>query len=124
MFKSLKWEDWLGVALGLWLVVSPWSLGYAESSAAATMNALFLGSTLIFLEQLNLDVHDDLEEWLDMLAGLWLIASPFALGFAPLGAAAINAVAVGALTILLAAWALSPLDEKLASWWDRRMPHH
>lgn len=123
MFKSLKWEDWLGVALGLWLVVSPWSLGYAESSAAGTMNALFLGTTLIFLEQLNLDVHDDLEEWLDMVAGAWLIVSPFALGFPRLGAAAINAIAVGALVILLAAWALSSLDEKFASWRGGRIAH-
>ena len=123
MLKSLKWEDWLGVALGLWLVLSPWTLGYAESSASATMNALFLGSTLIFLEQLNLDVHADLEEWLDVGAGLWLVISPLVLGFTQLGAAAINAVAVGLLAIVFALWALSPLDRKIASWWNGRVAH-
>ena len=123
MLKSLKWEDWLGVALGLWLIGSPWVLGYAESSASATMNALFLGATLIFLEQLNLDVHEDLEEWIDIVAGAWLVISPVALGFAHVGVAALNAVGVGLLAIALAIWALSPLDRKLAAWWDAHVAH-
>src|SRR5512138_1468963 len=101
MLKSLKWEDWLGVALGLWLVLSPWTLGYAEASAAATMNALFLGATFIFLEQLNLDAHEDLEEWMDIIAGSWLVLSPFVLGFAQLTAASVNAIGAGVLAILL-----------------------
>lgn len=111
MFKTLKFEDWLGIALGAWLLVSPWALGYSDQSAAS-MNALFLGCILIFLELLNLDVHEDLEERLDMAAGVWLIAAPFILGFSPVFAAAANAMAVGALTIAFAAWALVPTDEK------------
>ena len=27
MFKALQWEDWLGIALGAWMLVSPWVLG-------------------------------------------------------------------------------------------------
>ncbi len=110
MFKTLKFEDWLGLALGAWLLVSPWALGYAAESAAA-MNALFLGCTLIFLELLNLDAHEDLEEKLDMVAGGWLVASPFLLGFSAAFAAAANAMAVGALTIAFASWALVPAGE-------------
>ena len=116
MLKSLKWEDWLGVALGVWLLLSPWMFGYAEQSAAA-MNALFLGTTLVVLELLNLGLHDDIEEWWDIAAGVWLVVSPFMLGFAQVGAAVINAVGIGLLTIVFAAWALSPLDAKFAPWW-------
>jgi hypothetical protein len=122
MLKSLKWEDWLGVALGLWLVVSPWMLGYADASAAATMNALFLGSTLIFLEQLNLGAHEDLEEWMDIVAGVWLVASPLVVGFTNAPAAAINAIAVGTLTVVFAALALSSFDARLARWWHGHRP--
>lgn len=112
MLKSLKWEDWLGIALGLWLAASPWILGYA-GQAGATMNALILGTVLICLEFLNLEAHSDLEEWMDIVAGAWLVLSPFLLGFAQVGAAAINAVGVGVLTIAFAAWALSPSEAKL-----------
>lgn len=122
MLKSLKWEDWLGIALGLWLLASPWILDYTEQSAAA-MNALFIGAALIGLELLNLDAHEDLEEWLDIAAGLWLLVSPFAFGFVQVGAAAINAVGVGLLTIVFALWALSPLDARLVPWWRSHVAH-
>jgi len=35
------WEEWINVALGAWLVVSPWVLGVA--SAAATANFVITG---------------------------------------------------------------------------------
>lgn len=116
MFKTLQWEDWGGIAVGAWMLASPWVLGYTDLSAA-TLNALFLGTVLIVVELLNLDQHQPAEEWIDIAAGLWLLVSPFVLSFASATAAAVNAVAVGALTILLAALALSPLDEKVRLWW-------
>jgi hypothetical protein len=123
MLKTLKWEDWLGVALGIWLLISPWTLGYAESSGA-TMNALFLGATLVFLEQLNLDMHEDLEEWMDIVAGVWLVASPLVVGFTQVTAAAINAIAVGTLTVAFAALALSSFDARLTLWWRSHLGGH
>lgn len=122
MFKSLQWEDWLGIALGAWLLASPWTLGFADQSAAATMNALVMGSILVLEELLELDVHEAMEEWIDMLAGLWLVASPIALGFTSSVTATVSTMAVGLLTLLFAAWALSPLDGSLRRWWHERTP--
>jgi hypothetical protein len=116
MFKTLQWEDWAGIAVGVWMLASPWVLGYADHYAA-TMNAGILGTALIFMELLNLDQHEPAEEWADIAVGLWLLVSPLVLGFASATTAAVNAVAVAALTILLAALALSPLDEKIRLWW-------
>jgi hypothetical protein len=116
MFKTLQWEDWAGIAVGLWMLASPWVLGYTDHNAA-TMNALLLGTVLIVVELLNLDQHQSAEEWIDIAAGLWLLASPFVVGFTSTSTATLNALAVGALTILLAVLALSPLDEKIRLWW-------
>lgn len=118
MFKTLQWEDWAGIAIGLWMLVSPWVLGYADHDAA-TMNALLLGTALAVVELLNLDQHQAAEEWIDIVAGLWLLVSPFVVGFASVSAAAVNALAVGALTVLLAVLALSPLDERIRLWWRK-----
>ena len=109
MFKTLKWEDWLGVALGAWLFASPWLLGYRED--AAVMNALVVGSLLVIVELLDLGDYEDAEELLDIVAGSWLLVSPLALGFADGTVAAMNAVVVGMLTALSAIYALSPLHE-------------
>lgn len=116
MFKTLQWEDWAGIAVGAWMLASPWVLGYSDH-AGASMNALLVGTALVITELLNLDRHEALEEWLDIIAGLWLLVSPFVVGFAAATAAAVNAAAVGALAIVLAVWALLPLDETVRLWW-------
>lgn len=123
MFKTLKWEDWVGVGLGIWLLISPWVTGYADVQAA-TMNALVVGVILVLEELLELGVHESAEEWIDMVAGIWLIASPFALGFADSMPALLNAEIVGLLTVLFAALAMSTLDDKFSSWWHDHVTGH
>jgi len=123
MFKTLKWEDWVGIGLGAWLIASPWALGFSDQ-AAPTMNALIMGSILVLDEMLEVVVHEMAEEWIDLVAGLWLMVSPLVLGFASQTAAAANTVAVGVLTVLFAAWAMSPLDKKLGRWWHEHVTGH
>ena len=123
MFKTLQWEDWVGIGLGVWLIVSPWMLGFSDQSAAV-INALVMGSFLVLEEFLEVVVHEMAEEWIDLVAGLWLMISPFVLGFATQTVASVNTVAVGLLTVLFAAWALSPLDKKLEEWWHGHAPGH
>jgi hypothetical protein len=113
MFKTLKWEDWAGAATGIWLLLSPWVLGYSENFAAAA-NAVLFGIVLASAELMHLGRHEDAEEWIDLIAGLWLVASPAVLGFGTVAPALINTVVVGLLAILFAAWALSPMDEMIA----------
>ena len=73
MFKTFKWEDWAGVVLGVWLLLSPWVLGYSDHFAA-TANAVVLGIILASEELMHLGRHEDAEEWVDVVAGLWLVA--------------------------------------------------
>ena len=123
MFNSLKWEDWVGIALGAWLLVSPWVLGYSDEGAAA-MNALVLGTILVLQETLELGIHETVEEWFDVVAGIWLLVSPIVLGFTSHAVASANAIVVGMLTILFAVWAMLPFDEKVRHWWHGRTAGH
>ena len=123
MFKALQWEDWVGIALGVWLLASPWVVGFSDHSAA-TMNALIMGTILVLEEMLELEVHESAEEWIDLVAGLWLVASPMVLGFASLTAATVNTVLVGLLTVLFAAWAMSPFDKAISHWWHDHVTGH
>lgn len=123
MFKSLKWEDWAGAVTGVWLLASPWALGYADHFAP-TANAVVFGIALAGVELMHLGKHRDAEEWIDLFAGLWLVASPAALGFGSLAPALLNAVVVGLLTIMFAAWALSPIDGLIAGKWHDRATRH
>ena len=105
MFKALQWEDWAGIAVGAWLLASPWVLGYSDETAAA-MNALVMGTILVLEEFLEVGVHEAIEEWIDVVAGIWLLIAPVALGFASSTPAAPNTIAVGAVTIVLAVCAI------------------
>jgi hypothetical protein len=124
MFKTLQWEDWVGIALGAWMLVSPWVLGYSDNGVA-TMNALILGTILVLEEMLDLGVHEMAEEGIDLIAGFWLVVSPMVLGFASLTPASANAMAVGVLTMLFAFWAMSDLDQSIGRcWWHDHVTGH
>lgn len=123
MFKTLKWEDWVGVAIGAWMLISPWVVGFSDHQAA-TMNALVMGTILVLEEMLELGVHETAEEWIDLVAGLWLIMSPAALGFGSLMSALASTIAAGLLTVLFAALAMSPVDKTIDRWWHDHVTGH
>src|SRR5215510_13357610 len=41
------WEEWINVALGIWLIVSTWMLGFA--STVATTNFVIVGALIVAL---------------------------------------------------------------------------
>ncbi|HZS69300.1 MAG TPA: SPW repeat protein [Burkholderiales bacterium] len=116
-----RWQDWASFALGLWLAVSPWIADYAGQDAA-TANAAVCGLALALAAHYGFSCDHLSTEWLTLAGGLWLIASPFALGFATNHVATVNTVAVGLFVTLLSAWALE-LDRELGRLWNRLVAH-
>ena len=104
-----NWQDLVSLVLGVWLIMSPWALAFTDIDAAL-WNAVLFGAVIAIMAIMAiLDFHE-WEEWADMAIGLWLIASPWVLGFAvmPAGAAdaTLNVILVGVLTLGMAAWSL------------------
>jgi SPW repeat-containing protein len=117
MAAAAKWQDWASFALGLWLAVSPWIAGYSEHNAA-TANAIVLGLALALGSHFECVACYELRaEWLNLVAGIWLICAPFTIEFGS-RVAAVNSIAVGAFITLLAASALS-LDKRIGKLWHR-----
>ena len=123
MFKTLKWEDCTGFALGVWLIASPWVLEFFASNAA-TVNAFSMGIILILLDLMEYEEHEASKAWIDLLAGLWLMASPTVLDFTSSTPAAASTAAAGLTTTLIAAWAISPFDELIGRWWREHVARH
>ena len=120
---TARWQDWAGFGLGLWLAMSPWICGYADSQHAATGNAAFMGIALALGSHFQLTLDAAAAEWLALAAGIWLAAAPFLLGFANNVVPAVNCIAVGTLVMTHAASALS-LDKEIEKWWHKRFPGH
>ena len=88
---SIKhWQDPLNLILGIWMVVSPWARQYqtdmhltlnAMKSNAATSNAVILGILIAAAALIALFRVMAWEEWVNVVLGMWLVISPWALGF-------------------------------------------
>ena len=95
-----QWEDWTSWALGIWLLLSPWTLLF-EKDTTAMRNALVVGLLIILVELLELSAFRGWEEWINVALGIWLVVSPWALGTSS-AAAQINFIVVGVLVLALA----------------------
>jgi hypothetical protein len=111
-----SWEDWLGMALGVLIALSPWIVGWPVGELPM-LNAIFVGAAVLLLAEIELvDLHR-WEESLELLCGVWMIASPFVFGYAAAGGLAAWHFTLGGLVVLLAAielwqdWTLT--DEEL-----------
>lgn len=104
-----SWQDGISLILGIWLFFSPWLLGFAMIQGAM-WNAVVFG-VIIFLMSLAVLIRfHDWEEWIDGVIGVWLVISPWVLGFTVLAGgsatATANFVIVGLLVLAMAAWSL------------------
>jgi hypothetical protein len=101
---NARWQDWTNVLLGCWLVVSPWQMGYLLDEAGTT-NACGLGAVLIVFNLISVcRLVDEGQEIFNILLGIWLICSPYVLGFATDREPAINALAAGVMVVALSVW--------------------
>jgi hypothetical protein len=75
------WEDWLGVLLGVVIVLSPWFAGQ-EGHENATLNAGVIGVLVFTLGAIELVELYRWEEIGEIACGFWLIVSPYVFGYA------------------------------------------
>src|SRR6267142_2858261 len=93
------WQDIASLLLGVWLVVSPFVLGFA---GAATWITIVLGLFVILFAVEGFVIPSYLEEWGELLFGLALLVAPWTVGYESVSAT-VSSVASGILVILFAA---------------------
>ena len=86
--------------LGAVLIFSPWIFGFA--AGAPSQNAWITGIAIVILSIAALAAFAAWEEWLNLAAGVWAIASPWLLGFQGTTARTVHVV-IGVLVAALAA---------------------
>jgi hypothetical protein len=105
MVTVKHWQDPLNAALGACVALSPWVLG-VQGEQAITANSVTVGILLIAAALGATFVPRAWEEWVEGALGLWLIASPWVLGFAGARNPMILAVIAGLAIVALALWVL------------------
>lgn len=70
----------VNAVLGGILFVSPWLFGF-RAETVPTWNAWIGGGAALLIAVLAASRLQDWEEWLNLIAGLWIAASPWLLSF-------------------------------------------
>jgi hypothetical protein len=106
--KTASSLSWLVAVAGLWELLSPFILGYSAITVAM-WNAIIVGVMLILLAGWAALFHevstDRTLDWINAILGLWLVVSPFVLGYSVMRVVLWNSVIVGIVVIVLAGWA-------------------
>ena len=114
------WEDWCGMLLGALIVASPWFP--IQDQAATTgnqtmvLNAVAIGLVVFGISQLEYVALQRWQEVATILAGLWLIVSPYVFGYSGEGFLRIYHTSLGAVAVILGVlqlwqdWDLSDQD--------------
>src|SRR5512146_162641 len=113
--KQMKhWQDPVNALVGVWLILSPWALGF-QSDLNPMANAVIVGLLLIAAALGAIFVPRAWEEWTETALGAWLVVSPWVLGFSALRTPMVSAVASGVVVMVLALWVLAT-DKDYAGW--------
>jgi hypothetical protein len=118
IMRIRHWQDAASLLVGVWLVLSPFALGFA---AAVTWITILLGLGVILFALEGIVVPSYLEEWGEILLGLALLVAPWVVGYESVSAT-VSSAASGLLVILFAAWELAT-DRDFITWWHDRWHH-
>jgi hypothetical protein len=99
--KTEHWEDVVNTCLGAVLFLMPWLFDFGSTVAA--WNAGFVGAVIFVLSIAAIVRFAQWEEWINLVLGLWVVISPWVLGFAAMATAMWGHVVIGAAIVVLAA---------------------
>ena len=97
-----SWEDWLGIGLGAFLIVSTWLIG-GTSDPAVALNAVAMGILVIVLATMEFLDRQYWDEAAELAVGVWTMVYPFVFGYINTGLGYSHVaigLAVAVLTIL------------------------
>jgi hypothetical protein len=119
-----RWQDWVSLIVGAWLVASPWVLGFSsETTILWTMAGV--GAAVVLVAVWALAAPDaQYPEWCNAALGAGLFLAPWTLTFTDEGGASWNAWIFGFLIAALAVWALFDIRIAKGVSAGRRRPAH
>jgi hypothetical protein len=95
------WASWLNLILGLWMIISPWVVGYAVNPTAL-WNGVVLGILIGIAGIVAAQAASAAASWWNVAFGVWLFFSPWILQFGTMRNAVANNLIVGAVVVILA----------------------
>jgi len=111
--RDIHWQDWLMAAVGILLFLSPFAFQFSERNIA--WNAYLAGAAVAVIAGIAIKKRGTWNEVLLLLLGIWLMVSPWILGFSADSKAMVSAIIAGGAVLVCAAWAMKSKDESYRS---------
>lgn len=102
--QQIKTVGWINLVLGIWLIASPFLLGFSGTGLSRNNVIFGIIVAILSLFQVSSPAESAWAGWLNALFGVWVLISPFVLGFAGMGALW-NGIIAGIVVAVLAIWA-------------------
>ena len=118
MGKTARAPSWINMAIGMWVLVSPWLLGFTESGGA-TANAVVTGLAITMVATLAVVRSSPSASWGNLLLAIWLFVSPWVVGYTEFRSASRNAWFIAVMVALFAFMTLITASPERD---DRRFP--
>lgn len=108
--KEPHWQDWLMAVVGLWLILANWVLAPllpgGVSPEPVAWNYVIAGAAALTLGVAAIAAFRIWEEWAGLLIGLWLMVSPWVLGFVSSPITMWNVMISGLIIVFIAGWSI------------------
>ena len=110
--QRARWASAGNVAAGVWLILAPFVLNF-EGADTAQWNHIIVGAAVLVLAAIRAFDPDEREvlSWMNVVLGLWMIVSPFLLGYANVNDAQTNSLITGVIILALAAFSAYETNE-------------
>jgi hypothetical protein len=104
-----RWQDWVNLVAGIVLFIAPW-YSVTWGHIASSWDAWILGIAIVLVALWALaTASSTAPEAINIILGAWVFISPWVLGFASLAAIAWSFWIIGAIVVILSAWAAAQL---------------
>ena len=113
-WTNAKFCDVANLILGVILLASPWIFGFPIG--AASQNAVISGIVIAAISLAALAAFAVWEEWLNLIVGVWVLVSPWVLGFQGTTNAMAIHVVIGIAVAVLAVielWMMQQIPPRL-----------
>ncbi|MRR12078.1 hypothetical protein EG835_06325, partial [bacterium] len=110
--QRARWASAGNALAGLWLILAPFVLSF-EGVEIAQWNHVIVGSAVLVLAAIRAFDPDERESmsWMNVVLGLWMIVSPFLLGYANVNDAQTNSLITGVIVLALAVFSAYKTNE-------------
>ena len=123
-YNQSRIASWINVIVGIWLIITPYIYGYAGTTVGTSSILIGIVVGVLSLVRAFSSLRGTFWlSWVNVIAGAWLIISPFVLGVTDSNAVFANEIIFGIVVGIVALWNLGVTNVAIHHMAGGTSPH-